>query len=336
MTTIDVHAHFIPDTYRKALSEAGIGLGELGFPLPPWSVDSRLADVDRDGIATGILSLPSPSLQFWHGADAVKLARRLNDELAAIVRDHPKRFGGFATLPMPDVPASIKELSCAFDELKLDGVVFMTNYGGMYLGDPHFAQVLDELHHRRAVAFVHPTHSLGALQLSLGHPPSLIEFPFDTTRTIVSLLDSDTIGRYPDLRFIASHGGGTLPFVAQCLEAVVPRDRDEDPVERAEKIREQIATLYFDLAGVAHTVHERRKHRRSEAKHSRLRGISNEQRDMIEPARPARFSPDSQRHPPRPEPTYERYAKGIGRARSEKLRHYGESDLDSDLRRTPN
>ena len=252
MTTIDVHAHFIPDTYRKALSEAGIGFNDLGFPLPPWSVDSRLADMDHYGVATAVLSLSSPSLRFWHGSDAVKLARRLNDELASIVRNHPKRFGSFATLPMPDVQASLKEIACAFDELKMDGVVFMTNYDGIYLGDPQFAPVLDELDRRKAVAFVHPTHSVGALQLSLGYPPPMIEFPFDTTRTIVSLLDSDAIGRFPNVRFIASHGGGTLPFLAQRLEALLPWKRHDDPLERATKIREQIATLYFDLAGVAH------------------------------------------------------------------------------------
>ena len=251
-TTIDVHTHFIPDTYRQALDKAGIGFKDIGFPLPPWSVSSRLAEMDQYGVQADILSLSSPGLRFWHGQEAVDLGRRLNEELAAIVRAHPARFGGYITLPLPNVEASLEEIAYGFDVLKLDGVVLMTNYDGVYLGDPKFALVMDELHRRKAVVFVHPTEVPANDALNLGYPAPMIEYPFDSTRMVVSLLDTDTITRCPDIRFIVSHGGGTLPFLGPRLGELFSWKRHLDPVETAHKVKTQIASLYFDLAIVAY------------------------------------------------------------------------------------
>lgn len=246
--TINVHTHFIPDTYRHALDKAGVSQKDIGFALPPWSVESRLADMDEYGVQADVLSLSSPSLRFWKGQEAVALGRRINEELAAIVRAHPVRFGGYTTVPLPDVEAALEEIAYGFDVLGLDGVVLMSNYEGTYLGAPEFASVMDELHRRKAVVFVHPTETPVNDKINLGFPAPMIEYPFDSTRTVVSLLDGGTLSRCPDIRFIISHGGGTLPFLGPRIGIGFSWKQDADQTLSVMKVKHEIASLYFDLA----------------------------------------------------------------------------------------
>lgn len=252
LTTIDVHTHPMPETYRKAVKDAGVTEKDIGFPLFPWTVESRLADMDRYGVQAEVLSLSSPGLRFWHGQQAIDLGRQLNDELADIMRDHPTRFGGFTTIPLPDVDAALAEIAYGFDVLGMDGVVLMTNYEGHYLGDPLFAPVMDELNRRKAVVFVHPTESPCIEKLNFGYPAPMIEYPFDSTRMVISLLDTDTLTRCPDIRFIVSHGGGTLPMLGPRIGELFSWKRHLDPEATTQKLKEQIATLYFDLAIVCY------------------------------------------------------------------------------------
>ena len=251
-TTIDVHTHFIPETYLKALADIGVSAKEVGFPLAPWDLQARLDLQDQNGIQAEVLSISSPGLRYWKGEQAVKLGRTLNEELANMVRDHPARFGGYATLPLPNVDASLKEIAYALDELKMDGVVLMTNYDGLYLGDPQFAPVLDELNGRKAVLFVHPTESPCNEKLNFGYPAPMVEYPAESTRMVVNLLDTDTITRCPDLRFIVSHGGGTLPLLITRIGELFSWKRHLDPVETKKKVEAQIASLYWDLAIVCY------------------------------------------------------------------------------------
>ena len=248
MGSIDVHTHFIPSTYLDALSALGVTEKEVGFPLQPWNVQERLALMGRHDIDTEMLSLSSPSLRYWQGKEAAGLARKLNDELAAIVADRPDRFGGFATLALPDVDAALEEIAYAFDQLALDGVVLMTNYGGKYLGDPAFAPVMEELNRQGAVVFVHPTETPTNDQLTQGFPAPAFEYPADTTRTVASLIDADLMARCPDLRFILSHGGGTIPFMQDRLELLLPWKWKGDAEDGARRVRDAIGAFYYDLA----------------------------------------------------------------------------------------
>ncbi len=252
MGSIDVHTHFIPDSYLKALDDIGVTAEDVGFPMARWDVQERLALMDENDIQTEVLSLSSPGLRFWKGGEAARLAASLNEELADIVRNRPARFGGFAILPLPDVDACLVEIAHAFDELKLDGVVVMTNYDGVYLGDPRFAPVLDELNRRKSVVFVHPTEGPSNDILVQGYPAPAFEYPADTTRMVVSLIDSDTITRCPNIKFIASHGGGTLPFIQPRLAVLMPWKKKEDPEEGARRVNHAINSLYFDTAIVSY------------------------------------------------------------------------------------
>src|SRR5262245_48069275 len=123
---IDVHHHILPAEYVSAL--AGIGItGGGGVPFPSWSADAALGLMDRHGIQAAITSISSPGVHFGDAAAARDLARRCNEISARLVGDHPTRFGGFATLPLPDVEGALRELEHALDILRLDGVVTLAS-----------------------------------------------------------------------------------------------------------------------------------------------------------------------------------------------------------------
>ncbi|MCU1278309.1 MAG: hypothetical protein JWM53_1855 [bacterium] len=147
-------------------------------------------------------------------ADARALARRCNELAAELVRARPDRFGMFACLPLPDVDGTFEELIYAFDVLRADGVVLFSNARGVYLGDRRFAGLFDELERRRAVVFVHPTASPDASAHQLGLPDSLIDFTADTTRAVAQLHYGGTFARTPNVKYIFSHAGGTIPYLA--------------------------------------------------------------------------------------------------------------------------
>jgi aminocarboxymuconate-semialdehyde decarboxylase len=112
--------------------------------------------MDSLEIATGVLSLTAPSIEGWAGKERADMARRVNDYGADLVQRRPDRFGFFATLAPPDVDAALTEVGRAFDQLKVDGVVLMSNYEGVYLGHPSFEPVWKELDRRGAVVYIHP------------------------------------------------------------------------------------------------------------------------------------------------------------------------------------
>lgn len=212
VAAIDVHAHYLPADYRQALIDHGV-MQPDGFPvLPTWTPEAHLAMMQRLNIGTAMLSLSSPGVAF--GADPAEWARRVNDSGAKVVRDHPGKFGLFATLPLPDIDASLTEIRHAFDVLQADGVILETHYEGIYLGNGHYAPVYEELNRRGAVVFVHPTSPACFEQTSLGYPRPVMEFLFDTTRAVVDLVLSGILDRYPGLRIIVAHAGAALPVLA--------------------------------------------------------------------------------------------------------------------------
>jgi predicted TIM-barrel fold metal-dependent hydrolase len=160
-----------------------------------------------------MLSVVQPGTWFGNVEETRKLTRQLNDYAATLVRDHPGRFGLFACIAPPDVEGSLKEIEYAFDTLKADGIGLLTSYGTLYLGDPSFAPVNAELNRRKAIVYVHPISPDCCKNLVPGIPVGSIEYATDTTRTIAHLVFSGTATRFPDIRWIFSHSGGTLPFL---------------------------------------------------------------------------------------------------------------------------
>jgi 6-methylsalicylate decarboxylase len=205
---IDVHHHFAPDFHRDAI---GTRRGGLGWPK--WSAQMSLDDMDKNGIATAMLSVVQPGTWFGNVEETRALTRKLNDFGASMVRDHPGRYGLFACIAPPDVEGSLKEIEYGFDTLHADGIALLTSYGTTYLGDASFAPVYAELNRRKALVYVHPTSPNCCKNLVPGIPVGSIEYATDTTRTIAHLVFSGTVAKFPDIRWIFSHSGGTLPFL---------------------------------------------------------------------------------------------------------------------------
>jgi predicted TIM-barrel fold metal-dependent hydrolase len=189
----------------------------------------------------------SPGVYWGDDAVAVELASHSNEYLARIVHDDPVRFGGFATLPLPNVDSSLRELEHGLDELKLDGVVLFTSQGTRYLGDPSYDPVFKELERRKAVVLIHPTTvPPGSTTSGLSLPYALVDFVFDTTRAITNLLYSGTFERYPSIRYIVSHAGGAVPYLGWRLGLgeIAPELRARVPKGTMHYLRQ----LYFDTA----------------------------------------------------------------------------------------
>lgn len=238
-TKIDVHHHFLPPEHREALSKHNDGKG------PKWSPQMSLDDMDKSGIATAVLSQVQPGTWWGDAEESRKLSRTINEYGAKLVREHPGRFGLFATISPPDTDGSLKEIEYAFDTLKADGIGLLTSYHGKYLGDPSFAPVYEELNRRKAVIYVHPLTPDCCHNLVPGIPPGSIEYATDSTRTIAHLVFSGTSRKYPDIRWIFSHSGGTLPFLTARFVRQQKVDKNSNlpdgPIAEFKK-------LYYELA----------------------------------------------------------------------------------------
>jgi len=242
MTTprrIDTHHHVVPAAYAAWLRSRGLAAG--GLPIPDWSCETALAVMDKYGVQTAILSVSTPGVHLGDGAEARRWAREVNEYAAKVVGDHPARFGSFATLCLPDVEGSLRELAYAFDELHTDGVVLLANSRGIYLGDERFDPVFDELNRRKAIVFVHPSQPPG-LEALPGLPTFVADFLLDTTRAAIRLAASGTLDRCPDLKVILSHAGGFVPYAAYRISsAASPTGNPIDGIAQLQK-------YYFDTA----------------------------------------------------------------------------------------
>ncbi len=240
---IDVHHHLAPPAWVAEVS----GRPLLNPASAKWTLTQSLEDMDRGGVAASVLSVTNPGLAFGDAAAARRLARACNDFTARIVRDHPTRFGMYASLPMPDVDGSLSEIAYAYDTLNADGIALFTSYADGWLGNPAYRPVMEELNRRRAVVHVHPTAAECCRSLSYapGLLPSVIEYGTDTSRAIAGVVMSGDAERFPNIRFIWSHAGGSMPFLAGRFENGVRNMKDRFP----EGVTPLLKKFFYDVAG---------------------------------------------------------------------------------------
>jgi predicted TIM-barrel fold metal-dependent hydrolase len=212
---IDLHHHFIPPGYREFFTTARNADGTPAI-VPPttWTLAADLEDMDRAGVRTAVLSMFVPTT-VGTAAQRAALARAINEGAARLVADHPGRFMGLAALPLPDVDASLAEVAYAADTLGARGFAVYTNVGDRWIGDRAFDPLLAELDRRRAVLFVHPTTAACCQNLLPGVPDNIIEYQTDTTRAIASVVFGGATTRFPGIRLVFSHGGGTMPYLIE-------------------------------------------------------------------------------------------------------------------------
>lgn len=246
MPLIDVHAHLIPPFYREALIAAGRGPSISGG-FPAWSPEQALEQMQQNGIAVAILSVSQPGVHFGDDRAAGTLARTFNDYMARLSAGHVGRFGAFAVLPLPDVAGALDEVDYALDVLKLDGIGLLASYGEQFLGDDKFDPLLERLNAREAVVFVHPNLHPASRALTLDVPAWVVEYPFDTTRAVVNLVLTGKRRRYPKIRFILAHAGGTIPFLAWRIAAAPGIDRRYATLS-SEDIRSDLRSFWYETA----------------------------------------------------------------------------------------
>jgi predicted TIM-barrel fold metal-dependent hydrolase len=247
---IDVHHHIIPPRY---ISDMGLTwVNRHNDPLPlhgplEWTPERSIAEMDRNGVATAITSLSDPGV--WSGdvARSRSVARYCNDYAAELARDYPGRFGVFASLALPDIEGSVREIEHAFDVLKADGVVLMTSYGDRWPGDPAFAPIFEELNRRKAVVYFHPTAAPCCEGLIPDVADAVVEFLFDTVRAVTSLLYSGTFTRCGDIRYIFSHAGSAVPLLAGRISRLAKITAAVNPRLPNGGLHE-LKKLYYDVA----------------------------------------------------------------------------------------
>jgi len=243
---VDVHHHFSSPGFIAEIT--GRRTGQV--PLMRLTAEKSLEDMDKGGVATAIVSISEPSV-FYGNYDAARaLARETNDFGARMVADYPGRFGLFGTVPLPDVDGALREIAYALDTLHADGICMMTDYEGKFLGDPAFTPVMEELNRRKAVVYTHPFRNACCRNLVPDVFEPTIELGTDTTRTIASLIFSGAAARFPDIKFIFSHGGGTAPYLVQRFTFLAAARKDlqarlpEGPIHYLQK-------FYYDTANAS-------------------------------------------------------------------------------------
>ena len=253
---IDIHHHFVSPSFLRTLTERNAktpvpGLAAWKDYSPPRAVET----LDRVGIQRAMLSITAPGVWFGDVSQARQLAREMNEYAAArLVGDYKGRFGLFAVLPLPDIAGSLQEIDYAFGTLKADGVGVLTSYGAAFLGDPSFAPVLEELNRRKAVVYTHPTDAACCMGLIPGVANQMLEYPTDTTRTIVSLIVSESATKYPGIRFVFSHAGGTITAIAgRLLGPTTPPDAFAKAAEPNSRLY-HLRRFYYDTAGSSNPV----------------------------------------------------------------------------------
>ncbi|HXK26747.1 MAG TPA: amidohydrolase family protein [Candidatus Binatia bacterium] len=231
MRAIDIHAHFVPEEYLRLVEAEGERYGlrlrhgpdgplivaghvVIGPVTAPYhDLDLRLKEMDAQGVAVHALSLMPPMVYWADGALGNRLARLVNDAMAAASGAHPERFVFLATLPMQDPEAAVNEVNRAVTQLGARGIYLGTNVRGKELTDPSFLPVFERIDALRVPIFLHPLNVIGAQRLTSYYLHNLLGNPFDTAVAAANIIFSGLLDRFPKLKICLPHAGGALPYL---------------------------------------------------------------------------------------------------------------------------
>lgn len=231
---IDVHNHYYPPAFITALREGSSGLSVKddaeGNPVLYSPGDANIAvrghrDIayreevlERHGVDLQLISFTTPGVHVETPARAVSFARMVNDAFAQVVARPSGRFAALATLPLNDPQASAVELERAMRQLKLPGAMLFSNVNGVALSDPRFRPLYEKADELGAILHIHPTSPVGVEAMTEYWLMPLLGFTFDTTLAAAKLVFSGTVTRHPRIRWVLSHLGGAIPYLAERLD----------------------------------------------------------------------------------------------------------------------
>jgi aminocarboxymuconate-semialdehyde decarboxylase len=231
----DLHTHYYPSAFFRLIEEIGgafsfatdptgrtiiryRGARFFGVTPPMTDPDRRLADMDRVGIDVEVLSLSTPNVYFAPAERQPEVARLVNDAYAELIAKYPKRFKGFASIPMDDPDAALRELERALDDLRLNGVIVLSNINGRALTDARYRPFFAECDRRRVCVFIHPMIPANAEPFSEYVLGPIIGFPFDTTLAVARLCYDGVLRDLPHIRWILGHLGGAVPYLMERMD----------------------------------------------------------------------------------------------------------------------
>ena len=259
---LDLHTHYYPSVFFDKIKELSTeftfgtdptgrtiirlrGARFFGITPPMTDPQKRLEDMDRVGIDVEVLSLSTPNVFFTNASKQPAVARMVNDAYAELISRHPDRFKGFASVPMDDPDAALIELHRAHDELKLNGVILLSNIRGRPLTSSDYRPFFEEANRMKLCVFLHPMlpqNTEPFRQYVLG---PIIAFPCDTTLAVAQMCFDGLFREFPDIRWVISHAGGAVPWLMERMD-----NGYRDFAECREKIDELPSTylkkLYYD------------------------------------------------------------------------------------------
>jgi aminocarboxymuconate-semialdehyde decarboxylase len=236
MRVVDFHNHFYPPSYVQRLtgpaSDSRVRVtydgddnpclhypGDYNILVPGHrDIELRQRVLDEHGIGTQVLTFTTPGVHVEARDVAVDHARRINDEFAAIVRTREGRFAALATLPLNDPLESARELERTMSQLGLPGAMVFSNVNRMALADESFTPLWQKANELRAIIYIHPTDPAGVEAMLEYWLMPLVGFLFDTTLAAARLVLSGVVDRFPRIRWVLAHMGGTIPYLAERLD----------------------------------------------------------------------------------------------------------------------
>lgn len=259
---VDVHTHHYPPEFFRLIER---GRSDFSFATDPTGrriirykgsrffgitpamtdVGKRIADMDRVGIDVAVLSLSTPNVYFAAPAEQPEVARMVNDAYAEEIAKRPDRLMGFASIPMDDPDAAVRELHRAIEELRLNGVILLSNVNGRALTDPRHRPFLEEAHRMRVCVFLHPMLPAAAEPFGEYVLGPIVGFPFDTTLAVARLCYSGVLRDLPGIRWIVAHLGGAVPYLMERMDNGW-RDFAETKANIDELPSTYLKRLYYD------------------------------------------------------------------------------------------
>jgi len=244
---IDAFTHIAPKKYVDAFQKLS---PNAVFNQPLWDMDQRFQMMDKLGNIAQVLTLVTPALETIPDPQkALDLARTANDGMAELVAKYPERFlAAAAALPLNNMDAALKELDRAINELKLKGVQVFTSISGKPLDSPEFMPLYERMAGFDLPIWIHPLsqadHPFYLADLGLKNDfDNSIGWPHATSMAMMRLAASGILEKFPKLKFITHHSGGTIPYLANRIE-FAPNKYDA----LSKPIIESLRLFYCDTA----------------------------------------------------------------------------------------